>query len=53
MDDNEMIDPFERLEAAWNEFEQAMWEEFINSRIGKFMIWLADKLSAWLEMFGK
>lgn len=38
---------------AWEEFKQALWDAFEKSRIGKFMIRLADKLAAWLERFGK
>lgn len=53
MDDQEFIDPFEQLATAWDEFKKAMWDEFINSKIGKFMIRIADKLEAVLERFGK
>ena len=35
--------------SAWYRFKKALWDEFINSKIGKFMIWLADKLEAFLE----
>ena len=49
MDDNEIIDPFEQLATAWDEFKKAMRNEFESSRIGKFMFWLADKLNTWLE----
>ena len=48
-----MESELEQLETAWKEFKQAMWDEFTKSKIGKFMIRLADKLSAWLERFGK
>ena len=53
MDDQELIDPFEQLATAWDEFKKALWNEFESSKIGIFMIWLADKLSAWIERFGK
>ena len=53
MDDPEIIDPFEQLAEAWDEFKEAMWNEFINSKMGKFMIRIADKLEAFLERFGK
>ena len=39
--------------SAWYRFKKALWDEFINSKIGKFMIRLADRLAAWLERFGK
>ncbi len=38
---------------AWDIFLQTLWDEFTKSKMGKFMIRLADKLSAWLERFGK
>ena len=41
--------PYECFEEAWNDFKQAMWEEFTDSRFGRFMIRLADKLAAFLE----
>lgn len=50
MDDEER---FKILHHAWDEFEKAMWNEFESSKFGKFMFWLADKLAAWLERFGK
>ena len=53
MEDQEFTDPYEQLATAWDEFKQAMWDEFINSKIGKFMIRIADKLEAFLERFGK
>ena len=53
MEDQEFTDPYEQLATAWDEFKKAMWDEFINSKFGKFMIWLADKLEAFLERFGK
>ena len=49
MEDKEIIDPFEQLSIALDEFKKTMWDEFIKSKIGKFMIWLADKLAAWRE----
>lgn len=49
MDDQEIIDPYEQLSEAWDDFKIAMWEEFADSRFGQFMIRLADKLVAWLE----
>lgn len=53
MDDQEFTDPYEQLAIAWDEFKKAMWDEFINSKIGKLMIRTADKLEALLERFGK
>ena len=47
------LDHYAQLEAAWDAFKSALWDEFESSKIGKFMIWLADKLEAWLEKFGK
>lgn len=44
-------EPHERFCEAWDYFKQAMWEEFADSRFGRFMIRLADKLVAWLERF--
>ena len=49
VDDREIIDPFEQLAIAWGEFKN----EFESSKIGKFTIWLVDKLDAWIERFGK
>lgn len=44
---------YARLGIAWDVFKQSMWDEFIKSKLGKFMIRIADKLEAWLERFGK
>lgn len=49
MEDQEIIDPFEQLATAWDEFKKALWNEFESSKIGKFMFRLADKLVAWIE----
>lgn len=35
--------------SAWYRFRMALWNEFSKSKIGKFMIRLADKLAAILE----
>ena len=42
-------DPYTRFAEVWNDFKKAMWEEFTDSRFGRFMIRIADKLSAFLE----
>ena len=47
------LDHYAQLATAWDEFKKAMRDEFTNSKIGKFMIRLADKLEAWLERFRK
>ena len=47
------LSEYEQLGIAWDICKQKLWDEFKKSRIGKFMIRLADKLSAWLERFGK
>lgn len=44
---------YAQLGIACDVFKQSLWDEFKKSKIGKFMIRLADKLSAWLERFGK
>ena len=36
--------------SAWYRFKKALWEVFAQSKIGKLMIWLADKLAAWREL---
>lgn len=43
------LDHYAQLASAWNEFKQAIWD----LEIVRFMFWLADKLEAWLERFGK
>lgn len=35
--------------SAWYRFKKTLWDEFTKSKIGRFMIWLADKLAAFLE----
>lgn len=49
----EPLDEYAQLGIAWDVFKQTLWDEFKKSKIGKFVIRLADKLSAWLERFGK
>ena len=39
-----------QLTSTWYRFKKALWDAFINSKIGKAMIRLADKLAAWLEL---
>ena len=53
MEDQEIIDPFEQLATARAEFKKTMWNEFESSKIGKFIIRLADKLEAFLERKSK
>lgn len=53
MEDQENSDLFEQLAIAWGEFKNEFKNEFESSKIGKFTIWLADKLDAWIERFGK
>lgn len=53
MDDQEIIDPFEQLAEAWDNFKAAFSELFVDSKFGQFIFWLADRLAAWLERFGK
>ena len=38
-----------QLAAAWDEFKKEVWDEFTNSKTGKFVIRIADKLTEWLE----
>ena len=40
---------FEQLAVAWSIFKLSMWQEFVNSRIGKFLMRFADKLSKFFE----
>ena len=47
------LDEYGQLGFVWDVFKLKMWDEFINSKFGKFMIRLADKLEAWLGRFGK
>ena len=47
------LDEYAQLGIAWGVFKQKMWDEFKKSKIGKFMIRLADKMSAWIERFRK
>lgn len=51
MDDPEIIDPFEQLAEAWDNFKAAFLEAFVDSKLGRFMFGLADKLVEWLERF--
>lgn len=44
---------FLQLTSAWYRFKIAMWDVFSQSKVGKFMFWIADKLEAFLERFGK
>ena len=44
---------FLQLTSAWYRFKKALWDAFSQSKVGKFIIQLADKLEAWLERFGK
>lgn len=39
--------------SAWYRFKKALWDAFINSKIGKAMIRLADQLAAWLELLNR
>lgn len=47
--DHGCIDPFEQLAEAWDNFKAAFLEVFVDSKIGRFMFGLADKLVAFLE----
>ena len=49
MDDQEYIDQFEQLAEAWDNFKAAFLEVFVDSKFGRFMFWLADKLVELLE----
>lgn len=51
--DQQPLSEMTQFTSAWYRFKKTLWDEFINSKIGKFMIRLADKLSACLERFGK
>ena len=46
MDDEER---FETLAQAWDDFKQAFEQAFFDSGLGRFMIWLSDKLVKLLE----
>lgn len=52
-DEQTMLSAVEQLNSAWYIFARKVWDEFGKSRIGKLMIWLADRLKAWLERFRK
>lgn len=52
-DDPHLLSEYTQLAIVWDISKQKLWDEFINSKIGKFMIRLADKLAAWLERFRK
>lgn len=49
MDEQNTIDPFEQLAEAWDNFKAAFLEMFVDSKLGRFMFWLADKLVELLE----
>lgn len=49
MDEQEIIDPYEQLAEAWDNLKAAFLEAFVDSKLGRFMFWLADKLAEWLE----
>ena len=51
--DPHLLDEYAQLGIAWDVFKQTLWDEFKKSKIGKFIIRLADRLEAWLERFGK
>lgn len=51
--DQQPLSEYAQLGIAWDIFKQKLWDEFINSKIGKFIIWLADKLAAFLERKAK
>ena len=51
--DTQPLSEMEQFTSAWYRFTKTLWDEFKKSRIGKFMIRLAEKLAAWLERFGK
>ena len=42
---------YARLGIAWDVFKRSVWSEFEQSKIGKFIIWIADKLGALIERF--
>ena len=45
---DQYLSEMEQFTSAWYRFKKALWDEFKKSKIGKFMIWLADKLAAFL-----
>lgn len=47
------LSEYGHLAISWDVFLQTVWDEFANSKIGKFMILLADKLCALLARFIK
>ena len=51
--DTQPLSEMEQFTSAWYRFTKTLWDEFKKSRIGKFMIRLADKLSEWLQRFRK
>lgn len=51
--DQHTLTEYAKVGIAWDICKQKLKDEFIKSKIGKFMIRLADKLAAWLERFVK
>lgn len=51
--DQQPLSEMEQFTSAWYRFKKTLWNEFIKSKIGKLMIWLADNLTALLERFRK
>lgn len=49
MDEQEIIEPYEQLAEEWENLKEAFPEEFVDSKLGRFMFWLADKLVELLE----
>lgn len=47
--DTEPLSEIAQFTSAWYRFKKALWDEFTKSKIGMFMIRLADKLVAFLE----
>lgn len=47
------LSEYARLGIAWDVFKLKLGDEFKKSKIGKFIIRLADRLAAWLDRFGK
>lgn len=43
------LNEYEKLEIAWDAFLQDMWDELQKSKIGQFIIQLAEKLRDALE----
>ena len=51
--DQQTLTDIAGMTSAWYRFRKELWEAFEKSRIGKLMIWLADRLNAWRERFRK